>query len=193
MMKNSNKIRPINLTEKEIIQNSLNKLDPNLFNILTDEYLIYINFNPIWKSKEFPSIFLISQQQHTFMKDFETQDDIFSVGLYMGFIKRGVFLVSLELVEFVWKKGVLSNKKCIHLNSKGEKSILYGNNILKRMISKTSNNFQAGEVLLIFNELNEILAIAFSKVDSISLENCSNKDIIAINLSDKGYYLRAKQ
>lgn len=193
MMKNSNKIRPINLTEKEIIRNSLNKLDPNLFNSLTEEYLIYICFNPIWKSKEFPSIFLISQQQHNFMKSFENQDDIFSVGLYIGFIKQGIFLVSLELVEFVYKKGFLSDVKFIVVNPKGEKAILYGNNMLKRMISKTSNNFQAGEILIIFNELNEILAIALSKVESISLENCGPKDIIAINLSDKGYYLRAKQ
>ncbi len=193
MMKNSDKIRPINITEKEIIQNSLKKLDPNLFNVLTNGYLIYICFNPIWKSKEFPAIFLTSQQQHKFMKNFEIQDDIFSVGLYMGFIKKGIFLVSLEFVEFVCKKGFLSKKRFIILNSKGEKSILYGNNVLKTMISSTSNNFQAGEILLIFNEVNEILAIALSKVESVSLENCDPKDIVAINLIDKGYYLRAKQ
>jgi ribosome biogenesis protein Nip4 len=183
----------INLIEKDIIQNSIKKLDPYLFSFLTNEYFIYICFNPVWKSKNFPSIFLISQQQHTIMKSFENQDDIYSVGLYMGFIKQGNFFISLELLEFLLKKGVLPNAKSLYLNKKGEKSILYGNNILKTMIIDISGIFQTGESLLIFNELKEIIAIALSKIDSKDLENCDPEDIVAINLIDKGYYLRVKQ
>jgi hypothetical protein len=47
--------------------------------------------------------------------------------------------------------------------------------------------------LLIFNELNEILAIAQSKYESKNLQQLKPKDIIAFNLSDKGIYLRKKQ
>ena len=61
------------------------------------------------------------------------------------------------------------------------------------MITKTPSNLQKGDLLIIFNDMNEILGIAQSKVERESLKHLKPKNVIAINLSDKGYYLRKKQ
>ncbi len=61
------------------------------------------------------------------------------------------------------------------------------------MVTKTPSNLQKGDLLIIFNDMNEILAIAQSKVERESLKQLKPKNIIAINLSDKGIYLREKQ
>jgi ribosome biogenesis protein Nip4 len=61
------------------------------------------------------------------------------------------------------------------------------------MISKTSAKILKDDFLLIFNELNEILAIALSKTESKIVDKLRPKEIIALNLKDKGYYLRTPQ
>jgi hypothetical protein len=61
------------------------------------------------------------------------------------------------------------------------------------MIIKTSPNFRKSNFLLIFNNQNDLLAIAQSKVEFSDLEQLRPKDEVAFNLSDKGYYLREKQ
>ena len=61
------------------------------------------------------------------------------------------------------------------------------------MVIKTSKNLQEKDFLLVFNEMNELLAIAQFIVESNVLQYLKPKDIIALNLSDKGIYLREKQ
>ena len=61
------------------------------------------------------------------------------------------------------------------------------------MITKTSAKLQRDDFLLVFNEFNEILAIALSKTESNIIDKLKPKEIIALNLKDKGYYLRTPQ
>ena len=61
------------------------------------------------------------------------------------------------------------------------------------MIVKTSSNLEKGDFLLLFNESDEFIAIGQSKVDFNTLQHLQPKDTVAINLSDKGIYLREKQ
>ena len=190
MMKIQNKIRPINLTEKEIIQNSLNKLDPNLF---SNEYRIYICFNPIWKNQNFPSIYLVTQQQHDFMKTLGDYSDIYSAGLYMGFIKEGNFLISLEFLEFLKQQGFSIGVKIIIVNESGERSVLYGNNITKEMIFSYSKDLKKNDDVIILNQNNELLAFGKYSPDKEDILSLNAKGNVAINIVDKGNYLRKKQ
>ncbi|MFX1277737.1 MAG: PUA domain-containing protein [Promethearchaeota archaeon] len=81
----------------------------------------------------------------------------------------------------------------MYVNDKGEKAILYGNIILKKMITNIHVNLKKKDFLLVFNQLNELIAIAQSQVDFEDIQNLEPNKSIAINLVDKGYYLRKKQ
>ena len=65
--------------------------------------------------------------------------------------------------------------------------------ILKSMIVKTPNNLKENSFLLVFNNLDEIIGIALSHINAKNIQSLKPKDTIAINLSDKGFYLRKNQ
>lgn len=193
MIESSN-FREINEIEKEIIIQSLSKISPNIIQfIIRSKNMLYISLKKGNSKTNYPSIYLASNYFQEEIDLIEFNDKIYSVGLYFGFIKRGRFYISLEGAEFLYKKVILSDIKFIYVNKKGEKSILYGNDILKEMVTKTPSNLQKGDLLIIFNDMNEILAIAQSKVERESLKQLKPKIVIAINLNDKGIYLREKQ
>lgn len=190
----STNFRQINEIEKEIISKSLSKISPKIMQILIrSKKKLYISLIESNLKTNFPSIYLLSNDFLKGLDLIEVKTKIYSVGLYFGFIKKGNFYISLEGAEFLYKQGTLSDLKRLHLNNKGEKSVLYGNNILKKTVIKTPSNLQKGDFLLICNKLNEILAIAQSKVNNKNLQNLKPNEVIAFNLSDKGMYLREKQ
>ncbi|MFX1329380.1 MAG: hypothetical protein ACFE91_14720 [Promethearchaeota archaeon] len=193
MIESSN-FREINEIEKEIILQSLSKISPNLSQfIVKSKNILYISLKQSNSKINYPNIYLSFNFLQEPIELIEFSDKIFSLGLYFGFIKKGNFYLSLEGAEYLYKRGILSNNKCIYISREGERSILYGNNILKNMISKISSNLEKGDFLLVFNEMNEILAIAQSKVENKKIKQLKSEDIIAYNLNDKGHYLREKQ
>jgi len=186
--------RQINEIEKKIIIQSLSKISPNIFQfIIRSKKMLYISLKKGNSKTFYPSIYLTSKYFQKEIDKIEFNDKIYSVGLFLGFIKRGRFYISLEGTEFLYKKGILSDIKYIYVNKKGEKSILYGNDILKNWVTKTPLNLQKQDFLLIFNKLNEILAIAYSEVESKILQQLKPNDVVATTLNDKGFYLRKKQ
>jgi len=193
-MSESSNFRQINEIEKKIIIQSLSKISPNIFQfIIRSKNLLYISLKKGNSKTFYPSIYLTSKYFQKEIDKIEFNDKIYSVGLYFGFIKKGRFYISLEGTEFLYKKGILSDIKYIYVNKKGEKSILYGNDILKNWVTKTPLNLQKQDFLLIFNKLNEILAIAYSEVENKILQQLKPNDVVATTLNDKGFYLRKKQ
>ena len=185
--------RQINEIEKEIIITSLSNISSEFSRIIENfKSFLYISITRAISKNKFPNIFLISKDQDKLLHSLNN-NKIISAGLYLGFIKKGNFYLSLEGAEFLYKQGIFSNFKRLYINEKGEKSILYGNNILKNMVIKTPSNLQIQDYLLVFNELDEIIAIAQSKVENVNLQQLKSNDVVAINLSDKGLYLRKKQ
>ena len=61
------------------------------------------------------------------------------------------------------------------------------------MIIKFPVNLRQKDLLLIFNKNDEILALAQFKFDYQDIQEAKPKDVIAINLIDKGMYLRVSQ
>ncbi len=192
-MKPQNKFRPINAAEKEIIQTSLLKFNPNLLNLLNKEFFTYISINFIWKTQNYPLLYLISHKQRDFTENFGNLECIYSAGLYMGFIKQGKFLISLEFFEFLKQRGLLINEKKITVKERGERSILYGNDLSYGMITKASQDIKKDDEILIVNQQNEILAIGKYVLENEDLSDLQAIDKVAINIIDKGYYLRKKQ
>ena len=193
-MIDTKKFRKVNKNEYAIITNSVLKISTKILSVLKKiDYKIYIVLVNKTSKNNYPSIYLIPNNLTKDLVNFQQEINVNSAGLYLGFIKKGEFYLSLEGAEFLCKKGILSAIKFLYVNKKGEKSILYGNNILKNMILKIPSNIQKEDYLLIFNELNEILALAQSKVESNNIKHLNPEDLVAFNLSDKGIYLRKKQ
>ncbi|TFG24717.1 MAG: hypothetical protein EU529_03220 [Promethearchaeota archaeon] len=193
-MKNLKNFRIVNDTEKKIIINSLSKISTNILQILGKvEFKLFILLKDLSSKNKFPSIFLVPNNLREFLDTIEFNRNVDSAGLYFGFIKRNQFFLSLEGAEFLNNLNCFSEKDQIQVNDDGEKAILYGNKILKKMIIKISSNLGKKEFLLVFNRLNELIAIARSQIDYKTSQNLNITDLIALNLNDKGYYLRREQ
>ena len=193
-MNDSKNFRPINNYEKNIIGNSLSQISIKFILILDEKlYDLYILLNsPIIKGIQLP-IYLIKARNKDLKQLLQLTSHIYSMGLYFGFIKKGFFFLSLEGAEFLYRNKYILEKNQIIVNIQGEKSILYGNNILKKMLSNFSLELKINDLVVVLNELNEILAISIIKVDGNNFYNLESDDIIALNLIDKGYYLRKNQ
>jgi ribosome biogenesis protein Nip4 len=193
-MKDIETFRYINKIEKTMIANSFLKISLKLSPVFKEiEKFLYIFISDQTSQKNYPKIYLFSERLDNFIQNIKSYLDIYSGGLYFGFIKKGEFYFSLEGAEYFYKKGLFLDFKQLYANENGEKSILYGNNISKNMIAKKPAHLKKKDFLLIFNKLNEIIAIAQSLVDNISIQKLESKDTIAFNLTDKGYYLRKSQ
>jgi 60S ribosome subunit biogenesis protein NIP7 len=96
-------------------------------------------------------------------------------------------------VEYLYKNGFFTEFKFVNLNDYGEKSFLYGNDVLKKMVQKSSNTLMKEDFLLILNSQKEILGLGLSLVNNETLSYLKPSDVLAINIIDKGSYLRKKQ
>lgn len=193
-MNDSKNFRPINNYEKNIITNSLSQISLRFISLLDEKlYNLYIQLkSPIIKGNQLP-IYLIQLKQNNLKQLIQLTFHISSIGLYFGFIKKGFFFLSLEGAEFLYRNKYILEKNQIIVNIQGEKSILYGNNILKKMLSNFSMELKMNDLVIVLNHLKEIIAIGIIKVDGNDFYNLESDDIIALNLIDKGYYLRKNQ
>lgn len=186
----------INENEKKIIEGSISKISPKISMFLKKlQQHFYISFKNLDSKKDYPTIHLVPSNLTEIMNTVTPMlnANIISAGLYFGFIKNNQFFLSLEGAEYLFKEGVFLENNLMQVNEDGEKSILYGNNVLKTMIAKISPSVKKNDFLLVFNQKSELIAIARSQLDYFSIENLNPKAIVALNLIDKGYYLRKKQ
>lgn len=193
-MKDFEKIRSINQIETEIIKESFSTLSSNFVFLLEDlRNKLYVIFKGKKEYDNFPKIYLFSVELQEFLNNPKLKDSISSGGLYFGFIKKGKFYFSIEGAEFLFKNNLIATDLLLNVNPDGEKSILYGNNVSKNMLQKESHNFKVEDILIILNEEQEIIAISKAVVEGNQVQNLEPEELIAINLSDKGIYLREKQ
>ncbi len=183
--------RPVNNIELNLISKSLDKISTNLLPFLNKlNRLLYISIKNLTKEKNYPSIHLVSSEQHEFLNEVKYKNIIYAGGLFFGLIKKGEFLLSIEGAEFLYISNFFTDFKKLILNENGEKSILYGNNILKKMLVHSPIDLKKTDFLLLLNENDEILGLGFSQTNNEQILNLKPSDLIALNLSDKGYYLR---
>ncbi|KKM78182.1 hypothetical protein LCGC14_1362560 [marine sediment metagenome] len=186
--------RNINNIEMKIIATSFYNLSTKFSSSLDNlKRFLYISIDKSPTKENYPSIYFITNEQKKIINKSSIGNKIYAAGLYFGFIKKGKFYLSIEGAEYLYRQEYFSDFQLLQVNELGEKSILYGNNILKKMVVKTPENLKEKDFLLIFNDRKEIIAIALSHVNSGDILKLKPKDTIAINLSDKGLYLRKKQ
>jgi ribosome biogenesis protein Nip4 len=189
-----NTFRLINKIENSYITNSLLKLSTEVLSyIKKKDYRFYIFIDDEQALSKFPFIYLVSSINSNILEERLKNENIKAAGIYFGFIKKGIFHLSLEGVEFLHNHQVLPNGNKIAISEKGEKSILYGNDILKSVITMIPTELKKDDLLAVFNQNKEIIAIARATIDSSSFQNLKLNQKVAQNLVDKGYYLRKRQ
>jgi len=192
-MSDTIRFRKINEIEKQIILTSISNISTELPRIIENlKKFFYVSLEKSITRIKSPKIFFISKEQDKILQSLYP-DNIFSTGLYFGFIKKGKFYLSLEGAEFLYKNNKISTIKRLQVSDAAEKSILYGKNILKNMITELPPNLKNDDFLLIFNNINELIAIGRSYIDKDSFQNLKPSELVAFNLNDKGYYLRISQ
>jgi len=188
-MNDEKTFRRINEIEQTIIHGSIVKIsDVALSAIAKSNYELFISESSSHERYFFPMVYLVPNKLSELLN--RSKNIVYSSGLYFGFIKKGQFFISLEGANFLHELECFSDKQIIHVNKEGEKSILYGNKISKKMISKTPLYLKKNTFILILNALNELIAIGQSQVDSDVIQSLDKNGIIALNFVDKGYYLR---
>ena len=193
-MSHLKKFRVINNTEKKIIADSIKKYSSKLPFVLKElEYQFFILLEDLNSNGKFPLIYLVPTTLINTLNSIDPDINIISSGIYFGFIKKNNFYLSMEGAEFLHTKNCFSKRHYVKVNKQGEKSILYGNNIKKGLIIEISNKLYKKDFLLVLNQSNELIAIAQSQVNYKTFQNLNPKDVVALNLVDKGYYLRKKQ
>ncbi|MHA1292844.1 MAG: hypothetical protein ACTSQJ_09280 [Promethearchaeota archaeon] len=188
-MNSSNEFRPVNDIEYKLITKSISNLSKEVLHIFQKLGFKLFKLKTMSKSK----IFLVPPNILLILNDLKNINKIIYAGVYFGFLKGGGFFLSLEGAEFLHNLNPFSEDKIIIVNFQGEKSILYGNKITKEMIKKVSLSLEKGQFLLIFNQDKQLISIALSQVNYSTFKKLDNKALIALNLKDKGYYLRKKQ
>ena len=193
-MRGFNRLRLINNIEKSIISESLLEISSQILPFLEKfSFKFYISLNKLEEENIYPMIYLISDNQSDILNNMILIDNIISAGLYFGFLKKGRVLLSLEGAEFLHEHEMIPKSKQMIVNKKGEKSILYGNNISKKMILNMPTDLKKNDFIAVFNQNNEIISISRARIGYNSFKKMEPNKIAALNLLDKGYYLRRKQ
>ena len=194
MSNDISKFRPINKIEKNIITNSILKISHKaLLALENSKFSLFISFIPISSENKYPSIYLIPNDLAKTVGIVEQETEVCSAGVYFGFIKIDKFYLSLEGAELLYRLNSFPKNTQLISNEEGEKSILYGNNILKKNIIKIPQILTKNELLLVFNKAKELIALSICQVNNSNAQELNPNETIALNLVDKGYYLRAKQ
>ena len=189
-MNKSKKFRQANTFEIDIIINSLSQISPK-FKLNESQFDIYIFLNGGSKNRQL-SVY-ITQQKFSDLSKLMNSTNIHSLGLYFGFIRKGNFFLSLEGADYLYNSDYISKKNQLIVNEEGEKAILYGNNVIKKMITLFSTELIINSLVVILNKSKELLALGIIKVECNRFNSLKLEDVIAINLVDKGYYLRKER
>ena len=190
-MNDATSFRQINNIELQIIITSFIKISAKFLAILDNlKTKLYTSIKHSTNRTNYLSIYLITDEQQNLLNEINIRNKIYATGVFFGLIKRGVFLLSIEGAEFLYVSNIFPDFKKLILNENGEKSTLYGNNILKKMVVYSPIDLKKTDFLLLLNENDEILGLGFSQTNNEQILNLKPSDLIALNLSDKGYYLR---
>ncbi|KKM72482.1 hypothetical protein LCGC14_1420110 [marine sediment metagenome] len=190
-MNDATSFRQINNIELQIIITSFIKISAKFLAILDNlKSKLYTSIKHSTNRTNYLSIYLITDEQQNLLNEINIRNKIYATGVFFGLIKRGVFLLSIEGAEFLYVSNIFPDFKKLILNENGEKSTLYGNNILKKMVLYSPIDLKKKDFLLVLNEFHEIIGLGLSQTNNEQILDSKPSDLIALNLSDKGYYLR---
>ncbi|MHA1719502.1 MAG: hypothetical protein ACTSWX_16165 [Promethearchaeota archaeon] len=204
----------LNSTNIQRVKEYFETIAPNLFNLFaqTNNYVLYQ-----FEGKSY-DIFLVPTIMSKIVKKLSKNLPLMHAGIHLGYMRPKrthsgyvrAFFLSYEGGLFIYNfilnnhPELLKQIQTIELNSKGEKSFLYGSNIeFENVISKTANLVKK-KLIFVFNQEKQYLGIALLLVKQAGKSKptepgqktwdlhsrSQNFTVSLINLIDAGYYLR---
>ena len=190
-MRDFRTFRLLDAIENRIIHTALNQISTNIALFIEKRSLSLFVLIP--EQDERHLVYLISEELRKLILSFQNNVNIVSAGISIGFISRNTFFLSLEGAEFFLNENIIPDQNILNVSNEGEKAILYGNPIIKKMVFNISLDLQKNAILLVLNESRELIALARSENDLANYRLLNQGELVATNLIDKGYYLRRKQ
>jgi ribosome biogenesis protein Nip4 len=183
--------RALKNSEFEFIQAALIQISPRLVSYVQIRRSFL--FTSISGKRNKNLVYMITENIKNIQKKLQKKVDLISAGTYLGFLRMQKFFLSLEGAEYFFKEKLIPDQIIIRVSKEGEKSILYGNPIERRMILDNNYNVKKGSIVLILNQFNELVALGHAEVALNNLKSFKEREILISNLIDKGYYLRRAQ
>lgn len=158
------KFRQLNEEEHEILRSLNREFGADVDSVFRDRKLVVA----------------LGERKEVFVTNEDTLDVLgkmkkepYSVGLFIGEMKKKKFMLSLEGATLISKHA----KNKIFVGAKTEQLVLYGRDVFSTSILKSSE-LSEGDKCLVVNESDEVIAVGRVK-----------KEIVE-NLIDRGWYLR---
>ncbi|KAL6122844.1 nip7 [Nucleospora cyclopteri] len=112
---------------------------------------------------------------------------IISAGTILGkFTKTDNFRITITSLHKLYKYGIHK----VWLTDSAENNFLYGNNALKSHIHKISESIPINAGIFVFNKNNTPLGFGLIAVNQNSYQKARGGDIVILNQSDNGEYIR---
>ena len=190
-MRDFKNFRPLNEREIKIIHTALDLISSHLSSFLEKiRFSLFISYS---EHEIRQQVYLISESIQKLILSINNHANINSAGLYFGFLSGNTFFLGIEGAEFFLKENLIPDQNILAVNNKGEKAVLYGNPIIKKMVLNVPPNMQKDTIMIVLNKLKEPIALVRSNFDYNSFKLLNQGDLVANNLIDKGYYLRRQQ
>ncbi|KAI4836626.1 60S ribosome subunit biogenesis protein NIP7 [Plasmodium brasilianum] len=167
-------MRPLNDQETMLVFKKLSKfLGNNLLSMLSynnEEYVLRADI-----AKQAKSI---------------NKNSLMSLGTCLGkFTKANNFFLKITSLS-------LLSEFCIHkiwLKESGEKSFLFGNNVIKSHLLKISDNIKKGDGVMVLSMNDNPIGFGVSMRNTQDIKILNVMDIILIHQGDIGEYLRSEE
>lgn len=118
------------------------------------------------------------------------KEKLMSLGICIGkFTKTNTFFLRITALP-------LLNEFCIYkiwLKESGQKSFLYGNNVVKRDLLKVGDNIKRGDGVLVMSMDDNPIGFGICVRSTPEMKNLNIVDTIVIHQGDIGEYLRSEQ
>lgn len=173
-------MRKLTDSEQKEVENKLMRFIDDNVKALLEEHTLYLHFK---------NVFLVSDEKFRKISCIP-QKNLVLVGKHIGkFTRSNRFFIKVGSLNVLEKYAV----RKVWIKWSAEMNVLYGNNVEKSHVLKTSEDIGKNEMVFLYNPKDILLGCGVSTRDARSFEKADHHSSFVIRQSDKGEFLRDEQ
>lgn len=172
---------------RKLTQEEIKKVNLKLTGIIgSNTQVIFDKYTPYLHNK---NIFLLTENEFKILSNIP-QKNIILAGKHIGkFTRSDRFFVKISSLNILEQ---YASKK-VWVKWSAEMNVLYGNNVSKSHVLKTSEDIGKNEVVFLYNPKDTLLGYGVTTRDGISFEKADHHSSYIIRQCDMGEFLRNEQ